>query len=89
MIPMATVTRLIVGLLVWRLGTQLSTGRTIGIGREFQGLFHPSSPSYSTTFTSMDIPLLIHSRLGHSNISKYRVVVPYFSSLFSIECESC
>ena len=41
-----------------------STGRTIGIGCEFQGLFHLSSPSSSIACTSMDTPLLIHSRLG-------------------------
>ena len=45
-----------------------STGKTIGIGREFQGLFHLSSSS--TACISMDT-LLIHSRLGHSNISKF------------------
>ena len=66
-----------------------STGRTIGIGHEFQGLFHLNSPSSSTTFTSMDTPLLIHSRLGHTNISKFQIMVPHFSSLSSIECESC
>ena len=66
-----------------------STGRTIGIGREFQGLFHLNSPSSSTACTSMDTPLFIHSRLGHSNNSKFRIIVPRFSSLSSIECESC
>ena len=66
-----------------------SMGRTIGIRREFQGLFHLSSPSSSTACTSMDTPLLIHSRLGHPNISKFRVMVPHFSSLSPIECESC
>ena len=65
------------------------TGRTIGIGREFQDLFHLSSPSSSIACTSMDTPLLIHSPLGHPNISKFRVMVPRFSSLFSIEGESC
>ena len=64
-------------------------GRTIGIGRETQSLFHLSSPSSSTTCTSMYTPLLIHSRLGHLNISKFRKMVPRFSSLPSIECESC
>ena len=49
-----------------------STGRTIGIGREFQCLFHLNSPSSSTACTSMDTHLLIHSRLGHPNISKFR-----------------
>ena len=33
----------------------------------------------------MHTPLLIHSHLGHPNISKF----PRFSSLSSIECESC
>ena len=66
-----------------------STGRTIGIGREFQGLFHLRSHSSSTTCTSMDTHLLIHNRLGHPNISKFRIMVPRFSSLSSIEYESC
>ena len=65
-----------------------STERMIDIGREFQGLFHLSSPSSSTACTSMDTLLLIHSRLGHPNISKFRIMVPHFSSLSSIECES-
>ena len=63
--------------------------RTIGIGCEFQGLFHLSSPSSSTACTFMDTPLLIHSRLGHSNIFKFLIMVHRFSSLSSIECESC
>ena len=62
---------------------------TIDIGCEFQGLFHLDSPSSSIVCTSIDTPLLIHSRLGHPNISKFRVMVPRFSSLSSIECESC
>ena len=65
-----------------------STTRMIGIGREFQGLFHLHSPSSSTACTFMDTPLLIHSLLGHSNISKFRKIVPCFSSLSLIECES-
>ena len=55
-----------------------STERTIGIGREIQGLFHLSSPSSSTVCTFMKTPLLIHSHLGHPNISKFRIMVPYF-----------
>ena len=61
----------------------------IDIGREFQGLFHLNSHSFSTACTTMDTPLLIHSCLGHSNISKFWIIVPRFSSLSSIECESC
>ena len=67
----------------------LSTRRTISIGCEFQGLFHLSSPSSSTACTSVDTPLLIHNRLSHPNISKFRIMVPRFSSLSSIECKSC
>ena len=64
--------------------------KTIGIGREFQGLFHLSSPSSSTACTSMNTHFLIHhSRLGHPNISKFRITVSHFSNLSSIECESC
>ena len=66
-----------------------SMGRMIGIGREFQGLFHLRSPSSSIAYTSMDTPLLIHSRLRHSNISKFQIMVSCFSSLSSIECGSC
>ena len=66
-----------------------STGRTISMGHESHGLFHLSSPSFSTTCTSMDTPLLIHSRLGHPNTSKFQKMVPRFSSLSLIECESC
>ena len=65
-----------------------STGRTIAIGRDSQGLFHLSWPSSSIVCTSMDTPLLIHNRLGHPNFSKLQKMVPHFSSLSSIECES-
>ena len=66
-----------------------STGKTIGIGHESQGLFHLSSPLYSTACTSTEAPLLLHSRLGHPSLSKFRKLVPHFSSLSSLECESC
>ena len=62
-----------------------STRRMIGIGREFQGLFHLSLPRSSTSCTSMDTPLHIHSRLGHLNISKFWKMIPPFSSLSLIE----
>ena len=66
-----------------------STGKTIGIGHESQDLFHLSLPLYSTACTSMEAPLLLHSRLGHSSLSKFRKLVPHFSSLSSLECELC
>ena len=66
-----------------------STRRMIGIGCESQGLFHFSSPSSSSVCASMDTSFLIQNRLSHQNISKFRKMVPHFSSLSSIECESC
>ena len=66
-----------------------STGRTIDIGHESQGLNYLSSTPSSTVCTSTDEPLLVHHRLGHPNISKLRKMVFRFSSLSSLECESC
>ena len=57
-----------------------STGRMIGIRREFQCLFHLNLLSSSTACTSMDTPPLIHSRLGHPNISNFQIMVPRFFS---------
>ncbi|KAL6311415.1 hypothetical protein AAG906_035489 [Vitis piasezkii] len=65
-----------------------STGKTIGIGRESQGLYHLTSPSPAVCI-STDAPLLIHSRLGHPSLSKFQKMVPSFSSLSSLACESC
>ena len=48
-----------------------STGKTIGIGRESQGLYHLTSPSSPAVCVSTDVPLLIHSRLGHPSLSKF------------------
>ena len=64
-----------------------SMGKTIGIRHESQGLFHLCSLLYSTSYTSKEAPLLIHSRLGHPSLSKFRKLVPHFSSLSSLECE--
>ena len=65
------------------------TRKMIGIGHESQGLFHLRSPLCSTSFTSIEAPLLLHSRLGHPSLSKFRKLVPNFSSLSSLKCESC
>ena len=64
-------------------------GRTIDIGHESQGLYHLSSIPSSTLCTSTDEPLLVHHRLCHPKISKLRKMVSRFSSLSSLECESC
>ena len=61
-----------------------STGRTIGIGHESQGLYHLSSIPSSTVCTSTDEPLLVHRHLGHPNISKPQKMVSRFSSLSSL-----
>ncbi|KAL6340709.1 hypothetical protein AAG906_014399 [Vitis piasezkii] len=66
-----------------------STGKTIGIGRESQGLYHLTSPSSPAACISTDAPLLIHSRLGHPSLSKFQKMVPRFSTLSSLACESC
>ena len=66
-----------------------STGKTIGIGCESQGLYHLTSPSSPATCISTDAPLLIHSRLGHPSLSKFQKMVPHFSTLSSLACESC
>ena len=66
-----------------------STGKTIDIGRESQGLYHLTSPSSPATCISTDVPLLIHNRLGHSSLSKFQKMVPHFSTLSLLACESC
>ena len=66
-----------------------STGKTIGIGRESQGLYHLASPSSPVACISTDASLLIHSRLGHLGLSKFQKMVPCFSTLSSLACESC
>ena len=64
------------------------TGKTIGIGHESQGLFHVNSPLCSNTCTSTEDHLLLHNRLGHPSLSKFQKLVPHFSSLSLLECES-
>ena len=66
-----------------------STGKTIGIGHESQGLYHLTVSSTPIVCISTDAPLLIHSRLGHPSLSKFQKMVPSFSSLSSLACESC
>ncbi|RVW15111.1 Retrovirus-related Pol polyprotein from transposon TNT 1-94 [Vitis vinifera] len=66
-----------------------STGKTIGIGRESQGLYHLTSDSSPAVCIFTDAPLLIHNRLGHPSLSKFQMMVPRFSTLSSLPCESC
>ena len=48
-----------------------SMGKTIGIGRESQGIYLLTSKSSPTVCVSTDAPLLIHSRLGLPSLSKF------------------
>ncbi|RVW17874.1 Retrovirus-related Pol polyprotein from transposon TNT 1-94 [Vitis vinifera] len=66
-----------------------STGKTIDIGRESQGLYHLTSDSSPAVCISTDAPFLIHNRLGHPSLSKFQKMVPRFSTLSSLLCESC
>ena len=63
------------------------TGRTIGTGRESQGLYHLSLPT-PVSCSAVDDPLLIHSRLGHPSLNKFRKMVPSIT-MSSLECASC
>ncbi|RVW49839.1 putative mitochondrial protein [Vitis vinifera] len=63
-----------------------STGKTIGIGRESQGLYHLTVPSTPAICISTDAPLLIHSRLDHPSLSKFQKcdnAREYFSAPFT------
>ncbi|RVX14342.1 hypothetical protein CK203_017210 [Vitis vinifera] len=60
------------------LPTDRSTGKTIGIGRESQGLYHPHLGFICCSLHSTDAPLLIHNRLGHPSLSKFQKMVPRF-----------
>ncbi|RVW44892.1 Retrovirus-related Pol polyprotein from transposon RE2 [Vitis vinifera] len=66
-----------------------STGKTIGIGRESQGLYHLTSDSSPAVCISTDAPLLIHNRLGHPRSLQVPEDGPSFSTLSSLPCESC
>ncbi|WJZ95384.1 hypothetical protein VitviT2T_014158 [Vitis vinifera] len=61
----------------------------IDIGCESQGLYHLNSDSSPAVCISTNSPLLIHSRLGHPSPSKFQKMVPRFSTLLSLSCESC
>ena len=61
----------------------------IDIEHKSQGLFHLCSPFCSTSCTSMETPLLIHSRIGNLSLSKFRKLVPHFCNLSLLECQSC
>jgi len=65
------------------------TGQMIGVGRESQGLYHLSQPPASIACTVTESPTLLHNRLGHPSVLKLQKMVPGFSKLSSLNCESC
>ena len=65
-----------------------STGKTIDIGCESQGLYHLTSKSSPAVCVSTDAPILIHSRLGHPSLFKFQKMVTRFSTLSSLACGS-
>lgn len=64
-----------------------SSGRTIGVGCESQGLYYLSVSSQ--TCSAKDSPLTIHAQLGHPSISKLHKLVPNLSKVSNLHCESC
>nr|CAN63843.1 hypothetical protein VITISV_036670 [Vitis vinifera] len=58
-----------------------STGKTIGIERESQGLYHLTSPSSLAACISTDAPLLIHSCLGQALRQGYECIFLGYSRL--------
>ncbi|RVW70963.1 Retrovirus-related Pol polyprotein from transposon RE1 [Vitis vinifera] len=66
-----------------------STGKTIGIGRESQCLYTSHHLHLLQLAFSTNAPLLIQHRLGHPSLSKFQKMVPRFSTLSSLACESC
>ncbi|KAK2410134.1 putative mitochondrial protein [Trifolium repens] len=64
-----------------------SSGRTIGVGCESQGLYYLSLTS--KTCSATDSSLTIHAQLGHPSLPKLQQLVPKLSKLSSLHCESC
>ncbi|XP_061338758.1 alpha/beta hydrolase domain-containing protein WAV2-like isoform X3 [Gastrolobium bilobum] len=65
------------------------TGKTIGAGIESRGLYYLIAPPSPVACSLTESPELIHSRLGHPSLSKLRHMVPFLSSLKSLNCHSC
>ncbi|GAU27876.1 hypothetical protein TSUD_159700 [Trifolium subterraneum] len=59
-----------------------SSGRTIGVGCESQGLYYLSLTS--KTCSATDSSLTIHAQLGHPSLTKLQKLVPSLSKLSSL-----
>ena len=62
----------------------------IGRGREFGGLYI-LDPTISKAIACSRIttPLETHCQLGHSSLPLLKKLCPQFSSLLSLDCETC
>ena len=66
-----------------------NTGKMVGVGREFEGLYYLVVPNSPIVCSMMDSFNVIHSHLGHPSLSKLQKMVPYLSNLKSLVRESC
>ena len=68
----------------------LSMKRIIGKGRESGGLYIlKTEVSKSVACPGVITPFELHCRLGHPSVSLLKKLYPQFSSLSSLNCESC
>ena len=68
----------------------LSTKKIIGRGREIDGLYiFERQPPHSLACLNSSSPLEVHCRLGHPSLQNLKKLCPEFSSLSSLQCESC
>ena len=60
----------------------------IGTGCESHGLYH-LCPSSHVGVVMKSLSFLLHAQLGHPSLVKLRQLVPGFSKLSKLVCESC
>ena len=66
------------------------TKRIIGRGRESGGLYIlDTEVSKSVACSGVLTPFELHCRLGHPSLSLLKKLYPQFSSLSTLNCESC
>ena len=65
------------------------TKQIIGRGREFRGLYILETNVPESTCSGVVTPFELHCFLGHPCLSLLKKLYPQFSSLSSLNCESC
>ena len=66
------------------------TKKTIGKGKELGGLYvFDSLPSTIVACTSINQALKTHCQLGHPSLSNFKILCPQYTSIKSLECDSC